>query len=655
MTEEKRVKEARLKTVMTSVDVAALVPELQVLVGAKFEKAYQLTPVELRLRFVTAQGKRDLLIEAGKRLHLTSTPFAAPVTPPSFPMLLRKELRGGKISSVTQYDFDRVIEIQLTRETDQRYLICELFSKGNIILADESRRIILPLRVVRSAARQIIRGQCYEYPVTQLSPAGLPYDEFEAVITSTSREVVRTLATRLNLGGLYAEEVCFRAGVTKNITSLNPDEIRRLYAALQAVFEPVRSNNFKPHIVCDDESNPIDVVPFELSLYSLHKKHCLTSFGQALDVYYERTIERPEATPAAYGRFDKIIERQRAAIEQFKNLERENRRKGELLFERYQELDRLIRSVREARLSRTWSEVADVLGTFAFVQQVDQSTGTITIEVDSVVIDLTVAADVPQNAQRYYDKAKVAKAKAEGAQRALAQTLKKAEREKETDLRSRAPEKKPFKKRKTRWYERYRWFFSSEGFLVIGGRDADTNEELVKKYLEPRDLFLHADVHGAPVVIVKSQGKEIPERTIREAAEFAVSYSSIWKEGLASGRCYWVYPNQVSKTPESGEYVPKGAFVIRGERHYLESQARLAVGLSDDRIIGGPESAITRVARPFVVIEPGKYNSNDLAKMISRQLLATAADDQRKGMRRIITIDQIMKFLPIGNSALVSV
>lgn len=656
MTAEKRlVRPDRLKIVMTSVDVAALLPELQVLVGAKFEKAYQLSPVELRLKFVTAQGKCDLVIEAGKRLHLTSTPFTAPVTPPSFPMLLRKELRGGKISSIAQYDFDRVIEIQFARVDDRRHLICELFSTGNVVIADEFKRIILPLRVMRSAARQIARGQYYEYPATQLSPLDLSYDEFEATITSMSRDVVRTLATRLNIGGLYAEEICFRAGVGKNNTSVNPDEVQRLYAALRDIFEPVRSNTLKPCIVCDNESEPIDVVPFELSLYGRHAKRYFESFGQALDAYYQRTSEKPEAVPAVHGRLEKIIERQRAAIEQFKNLERENRRKGALLFERYQEIDRLIKSVREARVSRTWNEVADVLSSFSFVRQVEQSTGTITIEVDDVLIDLVVAADVPQNAQRYYKKAKVMKAKAEGAQRALALSLKKAEHEKEADLGSRVPEKKHLKKRKTRWYERYRWFFSTEGFLVIGGRDADTNEELVKKYLEPRDLFLHADAHGAPAVIVKSQGKEIPEHTIREAAEFAVSYSSLWKEGFASGRCYWVHPNQVSKTPESGEHVPKGAFIIRGERHYLESQTLLAIGLYDDQIIGGPVSAVTRLARPFVVVEPGKYNASDLAKMIWRQLLAMATDDQRKSMRRMITVDQITKFLPAGNSALVNV
>ncbi len=205
---------------MTSVDVAALLPEFDNLIGAKLEKAYQLTPVELRLKLVTNTGKRDLIIEAGKRLHLTNAPAAAPALPPSFPMLLRKELKGGRISTIEQHDFDRVVEIRFVRSDDERYLICEFFSKGNVILTDESKRIILPLRGMRSASRQVIRGQQYRYPSAQLSPVDLSYNEFEAVITSITRDVVRTLATRFNMGGLYAEEVCLRAEVEKKARAL---------------------------------------------------------------------------------------------------------------------------------------------------------------------------------------------------------------------------------------------------------------------------------------------------------------------------------------------------------------------------------------------------------------------------------------------------
>ena len=643
------MRDDRLKTVMTSVDVAALLPEFDSLIGAKLEKAYQLTPVELRLKLVTKTGKRDLIIEAGKRLHLTNAPAAAPALPPSFPMLLRKELKGGRISTIEQFDFDRVVEIRFVRSDDERYLICELFSKGNVILTDESKRIILPLRGMRSASRQVIRGQLYEYPSTQLSPVDLPYNEFEAALTSISRDVVRTLATRFNMGGLYAEEVCLRAGVEKKSAQLTQEEVQRLFSALRAVFEPLRSNTLSPHIVFKSESAPIDVLPFEMAQFDRCEKRFFPSFNQALDEYYRLKIDELTTTPATYTRIQKIVDRQKEAIQQFKNQEREYKSKGDLLFEKYHEIDRVIKTVREARRLKTWAEVSSELSSLSFFKQVDQSTGTITMEVNGVLIDIVVDEDVPQNAQKYYHKAKVMKAKAEGAERALDRSLTKMNEEQGLELKQ-GPEKRRAKKKKPRWYERYRWFFSTEGFLVIGGRDADTNEELVKKYLEPRDVFLHADVYGAPAVIVKSQGKELSEATLSEAAQFAVSYSSIWKQGLSSGRCYWVYPKQVSKTPESGEHVPKGAFVIRGERHYLESAARLAIGVHDEKIVGGPVSAIANVAPRFLVIEPGKYNQSDLAKMILRELLATTPEDQKKSLRRIIAVDEVAKFLPSGYS-----
>jgi predicted ribosome quality control (RQC) complex YloA/Tae2 family protein len=639
-----------LKTIMTSVDVAALLPEFDSLIGAKLEKAYQLTPVELRLKLVTNTGKRDLIIEAGKRLHLTNAPAAAPALPPSFPMLLRKELKGGRISTIKQHDFDRVVEIRFVRSDDERYLICEFFSKGNVILTDEFKRIILPLRGMRSASRQVIRGHQYEYPPAQLSPVDLSYDEFEAVITSITRDVVRTLATRFNMGGLYAEEVCLRAEVEKKSESLTPEEVQRLYAALKEVFEPLRSNALSPHIVYESELAPISVLPFELVQFDRCEKRFFSSFNEALDEYYGLHVDESGPPPVVYTRLQKIIDRQTVAIQQFKTQEREYQAKGDLLFEKYHEIDRLIQTVREARRLKTWAEVGHALSSFSFFKEIDPSTGTITLEVGGVLVDIVIDEDVPQNAQKYYHKAKVMKAKAEGAERALALSLKKIKEEQRDEVKQVGPEKRRAKKKRPRWYERYRWFISSEGFLVIGGRDADTNEELVKKHLEPRDLFLHADVYGAPAVIVKSEGKEIPQITLSEAAQFAISYSSIWKQGLGSGRCYWVHPKQVSKTPESGEYVPKGAFIIRGERHYLESAALLAIGLYEEKIVGGPVSAITKVAHPSVVIEPGKYNSSDLAKMISRELLGTVPDDQKKGLRKIITADDVAKFLPSGYS-----
>lgn len=108
------------------------------------------------------------------------------------------------------------------------------------------------------------------------------------------------------------------------------------------------------------------------------------------------------------------------------------------------------------------------------------------------------------------------------------------------------------------WYEKFRWMYSSDGFLIIGGKDASQNEILVKKHLEPTDIFAHADLPGGSVVVVKSGGKEIPDRTKAEAAAFAVAFSRAWKAGIGVADGYWVRPDQVTKAPPQGSTLARG-------------------------------------------------------------------------------------------------
>ncbi|MBU4453921.1 MAG: NFACT family protein, partial [Euryarchaeota archaeon] len=127
-----------MKQEMSSVDVAALVKELRPrLLDAKIMKIYQHSPDELRIGLhIFKEGRTNLVIEAGRRLHLTAHPEEAQKLPQSFPMLLRKHLTGGRITEISQYDFDRIIELHIQRGTDTTLLLIELFSRGNIILLD---------------------------------------------------------------------------------------------------------------------------------------------------------------------------------------------------------------------------------------------------------------------------------------------------------------------------------------------------------------------------------------------------------------------------------------------------------------------------------------------------------------------------------------
>lgn len=113
-------------------------------------------------------------------------------------------------------------------------------------------------------------------------------------------------------------------------------------------------------------------------------------------------------------------------------------------------------------------------------------------------------------------------------------------------------------------FEKFYWFISSDNYIVLGGRDQQQNDLLVKRHLRSGDLYVHADLHGATSVIIKNPtGNEVPPRTLQEAGILACCHSAAW-EAKVPAPAYWVKHDQVSKTAPTGEYITTGAFMIRG-------------------------------------------------------------------------------------------
>ena len=126
----------------------------------------------------------------------------------------------------------------------------------------------------------------------------------------------------------------------------------------------------------------------------------------------------------------------------------------------------------------------------------------------------------------------------------------------------------------SKWYHIFHWFYTSNNFLVICGRNSSQNETIVKKYLGKNDIYLHSDAPGSgSTVIINPDNQEIKPTDIEEAADFVISHSKSW--GSAPDWAYWVSPDQVSKTPESGEYIQKGSFIIRGKKKTILEILRL--------------------------------------------------------------------------------
>jgi len=271
-------------------------------------------------------------------------------------------------------------------------------------------------------------------------------------------------------------------------------------------------------------------------------------------------------------------------------------------------------------------------------------------------VELDLRRTPTKAAAEYYELSKKQKKKIKGVEEALKKTVEElAKLKKEKAVIEDIKEKTKKSKEKSRWYHKFRWFTSSDGLLVVGGKDATSNEILIKKHTNPADLVFHAHLQGAPFFVVKNENrKEIPEQTLREAAEAAASYSSGWKQGIGSVNVYYVSPDQLSKTPEPGEYLTKGAFVVRGEREWFRNtELKLAVGFmsSGYSIVGGPESSVKEKTKYYAAIKPGGRKPNKLAQEIKGELLRKTNKEDGRILKQT-PIEEILKCIPAGGGRL---
>ncbi|KAM7360796.1 nuclear export mediator factor NEMF homolog Clbn [Cochliomyia hominivorax] len=195
------------------------------------------------------------------------------------------------------------------------------------------------------------------------------------------------------------------------------------------------------------------------------------------------------------------------------------------------------------------------------------------------IVDVDLALSAWANARKYYDQKRSAAQKEKKTIDASQKALKSAERKTQQTLKDVRTICTISKARKVYWFEKFNWFISSENYLVIGGRDAQQNELIVKRYMRPNDIYVHAEIQGASSVIVRNhEGGDIPPKTLLEAGTMAISYSVAWDAKVVTN-AYWVRSEQVSKTAPTGEYLGTGSFMIRGKKNFLPS-CHLIMGLS---------------------------------------------------------------------------
>ncbi len=657
------------KSEFSSFDLAAVIRELkESILNARVSNIYQLDGATLLLKLQRGENVFRLVLEAGKRLNLTSYSLEKPLVPPAFCMALRKYIRNSTLISIDQHRFERIAIFTFAGKSGEFKLIVELFGEGNIILLNSGNRILHALRYKRMRDRKILRGETFIFPPPSgQNPLELDLQTFmDGLKTFEKTEVVRALARFLGVGGVYSEEILLRLGINKTTpcAALTASQVEEIYKCLERITHQVLEGTLEPCIVLGEKNEFLDVTPLRLKRYEGLKHQFYKSFNEALDEFYIKikTLEKieakkeEEALKLEIERLRRVIVDQEKALQEAEQKAEKCRRIGDLMYAYSGELQMLLNVLwEEKKLGAEWDAVISKivakkkagLKPFTFFESLDGQRLILNVCVDGVPFGMDMRKDLFANAAEYYERAKVARRKVEGIKEALEETrrklmeaeakLKEAEK---AALMTHLKVEEELAKRKIRqkhWFEKFKWFTTSDGFLVVAGKDAASNETLIKRYTAPEDIVFHADIAGAPFVVVKTGGKTPSEQCLREAAEFAAAHSRGWREGFASLDVYWVKPDQLSKTGLSGEYVPRGAFMIRGSRNWLRNTPlRMAIGVifnqetGEPTFIGGAVEAVKAKTNIYAVLTPGEEEGKPLMQKILRALAEKTPKEKRE-------------------------
>lgn len=656
------------KSEMTALDIRFLVEELKdVFEGGFFRKIYQwklLDGFQFIFEIYAPKAAHYGFKGSGLKLFvdknhtfLTDSKPDAPMVPPGFCQFLRKKLIGSKIRDVSQNAFNRIIEIK----TDEFILVIENFHHGNVILCDREKKIIMPLYHQTWKDRTIRPNRDYEYPPSGLDPFSIGIDEFRENIRRSGKKTVVFLAVSIGLGSAYANEMIERAEIASSAESkeLSEQEIGRLFSVIKDI-----QKNPSPAIYEDFVS------PFRMiTLKDKDKPKITNTFSEALDKYFTsrliETIEKQEkkVSETKKQKVERIIKSQKEAITSMKDKGISNREIGELIYSNYQFIQGIINQLLGARDSGlSWDEIkkklkgSDTEMSKAIVS-IDEKNGTVKLIIDKHKFDIDYKKSLDENATRYFETSKKMKGKLSSAKDALKKSktrLDNVENEAKDSLKKAKQKQAQRKQQKSRWHEKFKWFFTSDGFLVAAGKDADTNEDLIKKHTQTGDFVFHTDIQGASFTVIKSEGKQITKTAKDEAASFAAAQSKAWARNLGAVDVYGITPKQVIKASPDGINLPKGSFYIEGERlWYYNTKVEIAIGFWQNpdtgrkEAISGPKSSVKSRTKYYVIIRPGSKDATDLTKEIKAKIVPKAKPDDRKWIDRINS-EEIRRLIPGG-------
>lgn len=634
-----------MKREMSSFDIRSVVNDMTSIKGAHIDKIFQWEFNVLFRVNVQGYGKKDIFFKEKKWLYIPKNKPKTPVTPQSFATFLRKYLDNARVGNIKQIGFDRIVVMDVLKSNHDYQIIFEIFGGGNILFVENGK--ILNCLVHKTMKDRNVRpGENYVMPVPRFDPTSSSFSEFTNIIKSSVTDAVRTLATGINLGGQYAEEVCTRSNIEKNtpVDKLSDNDLLELYNKIKEIVAQMM--NCQESMLYRSECEIIDISPIEMSVYSHMKCEKFGTISEAIDQYM---IENAEAEAEEYTdpeviKLRKRIEKQTETVEQYRRDAAEYKKKADAIYTNYKQVKELLEVINQQSCKLTWEKLKEGAMKISFVSSIEPSKNLVTAIFENVEIPLDYTKNIDANASDLYEKGKEIGKKAARANDALEESIAVLKKKEAGILKAKAIMASGAQPTKQFWFDRYKWFIAPSGRLVIAGKDAHTNDNIVKKHMKDGDIYAHTDIHGAPSTILKN-GYDAPDEDLRETCIYALAQSKGWVAALTDGSAYWVYTDQVSKTPQAGEFVPRGAFIIRGKRNYeYHLPMEVAVGEiiyeNNKKIMCSPLESMKKLSKKYFIIKPGRGKSRKTAAQIAEELR--------------VPEEEISRILPPGDSEIVS-
>ena len=657
---------------MSSLDIFAITQELQDLIGYKVDNLYRDDSGRFLLFKLKGKGKLKnpfLLIEPGIRVHISELKYSVPERPDEKIKAIRGHLKGTLVNSIKQVDFDRLIDIELIGNQNY-HLYIELFgSKPNFVLVGDENRVIFASWYRKMRHRDVLPGKEFELPPSRgKSILKISVDELREVVLAPENEkeeIVRVLARKIGGGGPLMEEILARAIIPKNkiCSEIGEQNLSKIVEIGREIKREL--DELKPSISLNSEEQPLDFHPIEFKS-NPHKIKKFKSFSGALDYFYSH--DAPVISPGLNryqqkkNQLDKILSVQQDTLEKYKKQQDGYKKIGDAIYLQYSNIDEILQTLLRARKKNiSWKEITHQLTkvkqkdpTLAqLLGKINSSKGTIQINLDVKTIEVDFRKTATEIANVYYEKAKKASRKIKPAEEAILVTQEKIGTLKQDIEEQTISDAITLKRRKRSWFEKYHWTISENNFLIIGGTDISSNDEVAKKRMKRDDLFFHADVQGAPyTILVKDSSKEkVTEEDINLAATLAASFSSAWKAGYGAIDVYYVPAENVSFSAPSGEYIPKGGVMVRGTRNYIRGvQLSLAIGYEEYehnvRVIYGSEKQIKKYSPLVIIIKPGSVSKGKIAKQIQNIFIKKSISTEQKAKIKSLDLNEIVRAIP---------